>query len=64
MKTSLTLFALLAISSACSSGFKKMNETANDISYGAPTLENTASTVDRAIATEERIREKYDSKKK
>jgi hypothetical protein len=53
MKTTLT-FALLLIFVSCAS----VNETNTEIYTGAQVLENTANTIDRAIATGERVKDR------
>lgn len=47
---------------ACSSATSRVNQGAADVSYGVNAVENAASTVDRAIATEKRIRERFERK--
>lgn len=61
MKSLFLLIGLISIT-ACSSARDRVNKGASDISYGAGAVENAANSVDRAIATEKRIRERFDRK--
>ncbi len=60
MKKQLSLLLLLSLITACASTVTKVNERTSDVSSGINALENAANTVDRAIATEKRIRERFD----
>lgn len=56
----ISLLILPVIFTSCASTVTKVNEKTSDVSSGISALENAANTVDRAIATEKRIRERFD----
>lgn len=62
MMKSLFFYMSLIVITACSSTTNKVNKGASDVSYGVGAIENAANTVDRAIATEKRIRERFEKK--
>lgn len=60
MLNSILILLTLILFTACASTTKKVNDGSYEVSSGISALENAASTVDRAIATEKRIRERFD----
>lgn len=62
MKTFL-IAALVTLTVSCSSTISKVNQASSEVSNGASALENVSNTVDRAIATEKRIEEKWGARK-
>lgn len=63
MKTILPL-AFFALVTSCASTASKVDETTNGIYTGTSKIENISNTVDRAIATEKRLEEKWFEDKK
>lgn len=60
MFKSLIMLSALLVFTACSTATKRVNEGSYEVSSGVSALENAANTVDRAIATEKRIRERFE----
>jgi hypothetical protein len=64
MKKSILMFvAILFVAGACSTA-SKINEGSAEIATNAGMLENAAYNIDRAIATEKRLEERFKKKKK
>ena len=56
------MISALALLVSCGT-VTKIGQTTTDISNGASTLENSANSIDRAIATGERVKERFETKK-
>lgn len=56
---SLILLGTLLLTGACSS----MNQVASDVARDASMVESTAGSIDRAIATGERVEKRFETKK-
>lgn len=50
---------MLSMMVSCATATNRMNQGSSDVQSGVGAFENAVDTVDRAIATEKRIRERY-----